>query len=250
MKSTVVVKTTNLSKSYQESPGHHLLALDNVNISVYEGEFFVIVGPSGSGKSTLLRCLAGLDRDYEGQVYVLPSINPSDVSFVFQQFALLPWLTVSQNIELGLIGRNVEARMREEIIKRELDQFGLQKFAKSYPHELSAGMRQRVGIARSLATDPKILYLDEPFSELDMFTAEILRKELLDIWKSRSLTVVMVSHLIGEALEMSNKVAVLSERPGTVSKIIPNSLTRPRAMRSEEIFRLEDRIYKLLRPTV
>jgi NitT/TauT family transport system ATP-binding protein len=245
-----IIKITSLTKFYQELPSKHLLALENINLSIGQGEFFVIVGPSGSGKSTLLRAISGLDHDFEGQIYTAPSINPSDLSFVFQQFALLPWLTVYQNIELGLIGRDVELSKRKEIVKRELDQFGLHKFATSYPHELSGGMRQRVGIARALATDPKILFLDEPFSELDFFTAETLRKELIEIWRSRSLTVIMVSHIIQEALELADRIAVLSARPGRVIKIITNDLVRPRAFRSPEFYALEDKIYKILRPSI
>lgn len=243
-----IIKISNLVKFYQEAQERHLLALENINLSIGAGEFFVVLGPSGSGKSTLLRAVSGLDRDFEGQIYIPPSINPSDLSFVFQQFALLPWLTVYQNIELGLIGRKVPGSRRREIVKRELDQFGLHKFANSYPHELSGGMRQRVGIARALATDPKILFLDEPFSELDFFTAETLRKELLEIWQSRKLTVIMVSHIIQEALELGDRIAVLSARPGHILKIINNDLSRPRQLRTEDFYALEDRIYKLLKP--
>jgi NitT/TauT family transport system ATP-binding protein len=161
----------------------------------------------------------------------------------------LPWLTVYKNIELGLIGRHVPENKRQDIVRRELDQFGLHKFSQNFPHELSGGMRQRVGIARALAIDPKILFLDEPFSELDFFTAETLRKELLEIWHSRNLTVIMVSHIIPEAIELSDRIAVLSARPGHISKILDNESPRPRAQRSEEFFRLEDKIYKLLKPS-
>ncbi|MBX4204759.1 MAG: ABC transporter ATP-binding protein [Candidatus Doudnabacteria bacterium] len=244
-----IIKTTNLTKFYQEAPGKHLLALENIDLSITEGEFFVIVGPSGSGKSTILRALSGLDTDFEGQVYTLPSINPSDLGFVFQQFALLPWLTVYENIELGLIGRNIPEAERKEVVRRELEQFGLQKFSESFPHELSGGMRQRVGIARAMATDPKILFLDEPFSELDYFSAETLRRELLEIWHKRKLTIIMVSHIIQEALELSDRIAVLSGRPGHVLKIINNTLPRPRNLRSPEFYKLEDKIYSLLKPT-
>ncbi|HEX5429589.1 MAG TPA: ABC transporter ATP-binding protein [Patescibacteria group bacterium] len=242
-----IIKISNLTKFYEEAPRKHLLALEDVSLNINEGEFFVILGPSGSGKSTLLRSISGLDREFEGQIYIAPSINPSDLSFVFQQFALLPWLTVRENIELGLIGRNAPVSHRREIVKRELDQFGLHKFAASFPHELSGGMRQRVGIARALATDPKIIFLDEPFSELDFFTAETLRHELLDIWRERNLTVIMVSHIIQEALELSDRMAVLTARPGRINKIIKNTLPRPRNMRTEEFFKLEDYVYHLLK---
>ncbi len=245
-----IIKISNLTKFYEEGPSRHLLALENVTLTVDPGEFFAILGPSGSGKSTLLRIIAGLDKDAEGQVYIAPSINPSDIMFVFQQFALLPWLTVHQNIELGLIGRKVEKSKRDQIVKRELDTFGLHKFAQSYPHELSGGMRQRVGIARALATDPKILLMDEPFSELDFFTAETLRKELLQVWRERKFTVIMVSHIIQEALEMSDRIAVLTARPGKVLRIIKNDLERPRQFRSEVFYKLEDKIYKLLKPQI
>ena len=133
-------------------------------------------------------------------------------------------------------------------MKRELDTFALHKFAQSFPHELSGGMRQRVGIARALATDPKILLMDEPFSELDFFTAETLRRELLEVWAKRQFTIVIVSHIIQEALELADKVTILTARPGRVAKVIPNLLARPRSQRSEDFYKLEDRVYKLLKP--
>ena len=233
---------------YFEEDGKKLAVLENINLEIENGEFFVLVGPSGSGKSTLLRIMSGLEKKYTGEVIFDKNISHHDISFVFQQFALLPWLTVFENVELGLLSKKIDEKNRHSMVMRELSQFGLEKFAHSYPRDLSGGMRQRVGIARALATDPKIIFMDEPFSELDSFTAEELRKELLQIWSKRRPTIIMVTHIIAEALELADRVAVLTPRPAKIERIIKNTLSRPRAMRSNDFFHLEDQLYQLIRP--
>lgn len=224
------------------------VVLKNITLDITAGEFFVMVGPSGSGKSTVLRLMSGLETDYTGTITLGAGYTPADMSFVFQQFGLLPWLTVFANVELGLLAQGVLAAHRHTLVMKELQQFGLEKFAHAHPRELSGGMRQRVGLARALVTNPKIIFMDEPFSELDSFTAHELRQELLRVWQQRKQTIVMVTHLIDEALELADRIAVLTPLPGMIEKIVVNPLPRPRRMRSPELFALEDTLYALIRP--
>jgi NitT/TauT family transport system ATP-binding protein len=242
-----VITLKNITKYFEEDH-KRLLVLENINLEIEAGEFFVLVGPSGSGKSTLLRIASGLEKFYKGEVILAKNMTRADTSFVFQQFALLPWLNVYQNIEMGLLHKKMDAKSRHEIVSKELRQFGLDKFAHAFPKDLSGGMRQRVGIARALAPAPKIIFMDEPFSELDSFTAEELRHELLQIWSDRKPTIIMVTHIIAEALELADRVAVLTARPARIERVIKNILSRPRAMRSTDFFHLEDQLYQLIRP--
>ena len=246
MPASITVK--NISKDFRDDQGKILPALENINLKITPGEFFILLGPSGCGKSTLLRIMSGLEKDFEGQVLLSKGLTALDFSFVFQQFALLPWLTVSQNIELGLVARDISPHKRYTIVERELKQFKLEQFGRHFPHELSGGMKQRVGIARALATEPKIIFMDEPFSALDSFIAKELREELLQVWQQRKPTIVMVTHNIQEALELGDRIAVMTPRPGKIEKVIQNPLSRPRPMRSKEIFDLEDQLYKLIKP--
>lgn len=238
----------NISKTFKEKAEKPLLVLKDISIEIRNEEFFTFIGPSGSGKSTLLRIMSGLEKSFEGKITLAPAITRSDFSFVFQQFALLPWLTVRENIEIGLIARNIPEKKRNELVSKELKIFGLEKFALAYPRELSGGMKQRVGLARAFATNPKIIFMDEPFSELDSFTAEELRHELLKMWQERKITIVMVSHNIEEVLELSDRIAVLTPTPGRIEKIVENSLPRPRNKRSQEFYRLYDELYKIIKP--
>lgn len=238
----------NINKTFQNETGEYLPALKDIDLEIFSGEFFMLVGPSGCGKSTLLRIISGLEQIYEGSVEFFGGMTIKDTSFVFQQFALLPWLNVSENVELPLASRGINGEARKSRALKELKKLGLEKFVNLHPHELSGGMRQRVGIARALATDPKIIFMDEPFSELDSFTAEELRKEFLEIWGETKPTIIMVSHLIEEALELADRIAVLTPRPGRIEKIIINNLSRPRKKRSEDFYHLEDEITRLIKP--
>jgi NitT/TauT family transport system ATP-binding protein len=237
----------NVTKRFTDT-GKPFTALERVTLSIEQGEFFIFVGPSGSGKSTLLRLASGLDQEYSGTIALGPGLTPQDMSFVFQQFALLPWLSVIRNVELGLIARNMlepERRKRaEEVLKR----LGLEQSAHAQIHELSGGMRQRVGIARALVTKPKIIFMDEPFSELDSFTAEDLRQDLLTIWHEERPTIVMVTHIVAEAIELADRIAVLSSRPGCIEAIVPNTIPRPRQLRSQAAYALEDKLKELIKP--
>lgn len=240
------IKLKNVSKKFVED-SKELIALKDINLEINEGEFFVILGPSGSGKSTLLRLMSGLEKNFEGTITLGSGVKKSDFSFVFQQFALLPWMNVFENVQLGLLSRKMTKEKRREKIMAELTKLGLDKFEKSFPRELSGGMKQRVGIARALVTDPKIIFMDEPFSSLDSFTAAELRQEILSIWQRTKITIVMVTHLISEALELADRIAVLTSRPGMVEAVVKNSLPRPRQKRSKEFFEMEDKLTELVK---
>lgn len=245
MSTAITVK--GISKTFHEDDGTSTAALRNISLSIKTGEFFVILGPSGSGKSTLLRIMSELETSDKGSV-TWNDVCPNDCAFVFQQFALLPWLTVFENVSLGLLSMKLSKAEITKRVTNRLRLLGLQKFAKHYPRELSGGMKQRVGFARALVVNPKVLFLDEPFSELDTFTAEALRKELLELWEKEKFTVVMVTHNVDEAIELADRVTVLTTRPGTVEAVLPIGLNRPRSMRSPEVFDLHDKITNLVKP--
>lgn len=242
-----LLELQNVTKEFKDPRGN-LVAVRDINLKINLGEFFVFVGPSGSGKSTILRIMSGLEKSYSGKVLLGQGVDKKDMAFVFQQFALWPWLTVEQNIEIGLIARKVPASVRAERVRAELKRFGLEKFARSKPRDLSGGMRQRVGLARAFAVEPKIIFMDEPFSELDSFTAEELRKELLRIWAERKPTIVMVTHMVEDAVELADRIAVLTPQPGKIEEVVVNHLERPRINRSEDFYKMEDKLYKLIKP--
>jgi ABC-type nitrate/sulfonate/bicarbonate transport system ATPase subunit len=243
-----IITLKNVTKVFTDTPGHPLHVLHDVDLTIEKGEFFVFLGPSGSGKSTLLRIMSGLEKEYQGEVRLARGITKNDIGFVFQQFALLPWLSVYNNVELPLLRTSLSEKARRERVLDELEKLGLEKFRNSMPHELSGGMKQRVGIARALVHRPKIMFLDEPFSELDSFTAEALRKEVLDMWHQLKCTCIMVTHLIPEAIELADRIAVLTPRPSRVERILDNTIPRPRAKRSGRFFAMEDTLYSLIKP--
>ena len=243
-----LIALKNIKKVFDDDSAKHLVAVENINLDIYPGEFFVFLGPSGSGKSTLLRIMSRLEHSFDGELVFAPGVTPNDFSFVFQHFALLPWLSVRENVGLGLETRKLPDRERHAIIEKELRTFGLEKFRESRPRELSGGMRQRVGIARALATEPKVIFMDEPFSEIDSFTAEELRKELLAIWQEQHPTIVMVTHMIEEAIELADRIAVMTQRPGRIEKILTNTLARPREKRSAPFYAVEDELQRLIAP--
>lgn len=246
MKNLISIK--NLHKIFKERGQADFESLKDINLDVFEGEFLVLLGPSGCGKSTLLRILSGLDIASSGKISYSEDFSKDDMSFVFQQSAVLPWLSVGKNVELNLIEKKLSEEKKKNLIKEELLEFGLDKFFHSKPRELSGGMKQRVGLARAFVTLPKLIFLDEPFSELDIFTAEELRRELLRLWKEHSATVVMVSHNVDEAIELADRIAVFSGRPGRIKGIVENKMKRLRDLRSKEFFEMQDKIRDLLRP--
>ena len=206
-------------------------ALDAFDMDVEEGEFLSIVGPSGCGKSTFLNVLLGLIKPDSGEVTMhgRKITGPgSERAMVFQEFGLLPWRTVQHNIELGLELKRTAAAKRRLVAERLVSLVGLGGFESHYPHELSGGMKQRVGLARALATDPDVLLMDEPFAALDAQTRDLMQVELLRIWREARKTVLFVTHQIDEAIYLSDRVLVMSKRPGRTKKIFYIKLPRPR----------------------
>lgn len=206
-------------------------ALQDFNLDIREGEFFTLLGPSGCGKSTFLNVLAGLARKSGGSISIdsqpASGIN-REQGVVFQGYALFPWRTVLQNIEVGLEIRKIPKRERRETAEQFLHLVGLAGFGQRYPHELSGGMRQRVAIARSLAYSPSLLLMDEPFAALDAQTREILQSELLRIWEQHKTTIVFITHSLDEAIYLSDRIAVMTHRPGRIKSVLDIALPRPR----------------------
>jgi len=216
-------------------------ALDDVSIDLAAGEFLVLVGPSGCGKSTLLDLLGGLSEPTSGRILLdgRPISGPGlDRGIVFQQYALLPWRTARANIEFGLEAKGLPKKQRRALADDYLDLVGLAGFGDRYPHELSGGMKQRVAIARSLAFDPEVLLMDEPFAALDAQTRESLQDELLRIWKETGKTILFITHGIDEAIYLGQRVAVLTSRPGRIKTIVDVDIDRNvDDVRSGEAFR-------------
>ena len=217
-----------VSKTYADRRGHAVEALRAVSFAVAPEEFVAVLGPSGCGKSTLLQVVAGLVRPTEGHVWFEGCRDRPLTAMVFQEFALFPWRTVQGNVEFGLEEQGVPAGERRRRAREFLDMTGLGPFARKYPHQLSGGMRQRVGIARALAVDPAVLLMDEPFSALDAQTRQIMQEELLALRERTPKTLVYVTHNIQEAVWMADRVLVLSRRPGRVIADVAIDLPRPR----------------------
>ena len=227
----------NLNKTYI-SHGSETSALVDINLQIEEGEFVCLLGPSGCGKSTLLKIIAGLIPATSGRI----AINGRSVSspgperaVVFQDYALFPWMSVRDNVEFGLEARKIPAAERREASRGLLKVVGLSDFADRFPHQLSGGMKQRVSIARALAVDPSLLLMDEPFGALDAQTRQLLQDELLRIWREYRKTVVFVTHSIEEAIYLSDRIVVMTARPGRVKEIVMVSETRPRDMASADM---------------
>ncbi|MFQ3620454.1 MAG: ABC transporter ATP-binding protein [Spirochaetales bacterium] len=225
----VKIKAQNISKVYSNGKGI-ITALKDFSLEVREGEFLCIVGPSGCGKSSFLRILAGLMRPSSGSLTILPpkEANKPVTNMVFQEYAVFPWKTVLENVAFGLQMRGFPSAERKTIAQYWIDRVGLSKFVHSYPHQLSGGMKQRVGIARALANDPEILLMDEPLGALDAQTRLILQEEILRIWEERRKTVVYVTHSIEEAVLLGDRVVLMTAHPGTHKATYPIPLPRPR----------------------
>ncbi len=243
-----ILRVENITRGFDKSQGE-LLVLDDANLTLSNGEIVGLLGRSGSGKSTLLRIIAGLIKPTSGTVWYMgkPLTGPAaGVSMVFQTFALFPWLTVLQNVEAGLEAQGVPARERRERALAAIDLIGLDGFENAYPRELSGGMRQRVGFARALVVDPTLLLMDEPFSALDVLTAETLRTDLLDLWTDGKLpikSVLIVTHNIEEAVFMCDRILLLSSNPGRVIAEIKVPFKHPRNRLDPAFRRLVDDIY-------
>jgi ABC-type nitrate/sulfonate/bicarbonate transport system ATPase subunit len=268
------LRVRNVSKSFPvpDNPLAHRRALDAVSLSLAVGELVSLIGPSGCGKSTLLRLIAGLDSPDSGELWIgserITGPN-AERGLVFQDPNLFPWLTVSRNIEAGLVARGVLHEQRYEV-KEFMHLVGLEAFANAYPHHLSGGMAQRVALARALINHPKILLLDEPLGVLDAFTRmrmqdEVLRlwrsrrtqqplrkrpnivsDELLRLWQARRTTMLLVTHDIDEAIYMSDRIVIMTQRPGRIERTIPVAIDRPRDRSSSDFLRLRGDILELL----
>jgi NitT/TauT family transport system ATP-binding protein len=250
-----LVQISNVRHFYGPPPGGHLV-LDDVNVTLVENEVVGLLGRSGSGKSTLLRSIAGLIQPREGDVRFVPNEDCPDpsVAMVFQTFALFPWLTVLENVELGLEAQKVPAEERRTRALAAIDLIGLDGFENAYPKELSGGMRQRVGLARALVVNPSLLLMDEPFSALDVLTAETLRSDLLDLWSEGRMpikSILIVTHNIEEAVLMCDRILVFSSNPGRVVAEIRVNLPQPRDRLDPPFRALVDDIYARMtaRPT-
>jgi NitT/TauT family transport system ATP-binding protein len=224
---------------------HSATVLEDVRLQVDSGELVSIVGPSGCGKTTLLEIVAGLQARTEGDIRIdrVPIEESSaNVAIVFQQYALFPWLTVQKNIEYGLKIRGVSRGDRKSITRTYIEMVGLRGFNNHYPHELSGGMQQRVALARALANDPDILLLDEPFAALDAQTKEKCQQELLFLWEKTGITILFVTHDIGEALFLSDRVFLMTANPGTIADCIDVEMARPRqnSVRLDTRFRTKE----------
>ena len=244
-----LLETKEVCKTYRTEDRAGRLVLDHIDFTLKEGEIVAILGKSGSGKSTFLRVLAGLTPQSAGSVMYrgTPVVAPvTGVAMVFQSFALFPWLTVLGNVELGLEAQGVPRDERRKRAIAAIDLIGLDGYESAYPKELSGGMRQRVGFARALVVNPDVLLLDEPFSALDVLTAETLRGDLADLWTARRVPtkgIVFVSHNIEEAVEMSDRVIVFSSDPGRIRAELPVPLPRPRDHENPAFRKIVDEVY-------
>jgi NitT/TauT family transport system ATP-binding protein len=248
----LLINLTGVRKAFRTPDRSERLVLEGVNFQLAEGEIVALLGKSGSGKSTLLRIIAGLIKPNGGQVlYRDKTINgpANGISMVFQSFALFPWLTVKQNVELGLEAQAVPAKERDERSTKVIDLIGLGGFESAYPRELSGGMRQRVGFARALVMSPDVLLMDEPFSALDVLTAETLRGDLLELWQERQIPtkgILFVSHNIEEAVTIADRVLIFSSDPGRVKAEIPVNLPHPRDTESPAFKAIVDEVYAIM----
>jgi NitT/TauT family transport system ATP-binding protein len=245
------LQVKDVTKSFFEN-GKEIKVLEPIRFELAERDFVCVVGPSGCGKSTLLRIIVGLEPPTSGQVLFegqpIRADNPQ-VAMVFQSFALFPWLTVQQNVELGLEAKGTHPEERQRIARKFIEAVGLTGFEDAYPRELSGGMKQRVGIARALGIEPLLLCMDEPFSSLDPLTAQNLRDEILQLWSNPDLpprAVLMVTHAIEEAVYMADRVIVLSSRPGRMVAELSIDLPRPRNRKEPEFYGWVDEIYSLI----
>jgi len=236
------LRIKNVNKKFKQDQ-HSLTVLNHINLDIQQGEFISIVGSSGCGKSTLLRLIAGLDKDYQGEILLNGHLIQGPHlkrGLIFQEHRLLPWLTVSENIGLALEETDLPSTEKTKLIQDHIQLVGLHGFEKAYPHQLSGGMAQRVAIARGLVNKPDILLLDEPFGALDAITKDILQKELQRIWVQEKITMILVTHDIEEAVFLGDRVIVMSARPGQINSIIPVEVQHPREKENPRLFELKN----------
>jgi len=239
----------NLCQSFPRDDGTTLSAIEDLNLAVHDKEFVCVLGPSGCGKTTLLRMIAGLDTATSGEILLdgsrIAGPDPK-IGIVFQEYSLFPWRNVIDNVAFGLEMKGVGNDERYRVAREYLDLVGLAQFAKSYPSELSGGMRQRVAVARALALDPVVLLMDEPFGALDAQTRNMLQTELLGIWEKTKKTIVFITHSVDEAVFLADRILVLTPRPGQICEDIVIDLVRPRDRTSVEFAKLRRRVLELI----
>ncbi len=247
-----IIRAERVEKYYAQPSENRIQVISPTDLSILPGEIVALLGPSGSGKSTLLRMLTGLSKPSAGQVYRHGkpiAESESNVSIVFQSFALFPWLTVLQNVEAPLQAKGVAPDERSRRAMKMLDTVGLDGFQSAFPKELSGGMRQRVGFARALVVEPEVLFMDEPFSALDVLTAENLRSELLELWHNKTMptqAIFIVTHNIEEAVLLADRIIVLGRNPGHIRTDFHVHLQHPRNRKTSAFTQLVDYIYKVL----
>ena len=244
------IEVKNINKSFKSKKTNRLSVLEDINLTIDDGELVCLLGPSGCGKTTLLRLIAGLDQPTSGEIIANGEkvLKPSgDRAVIFQQYSLFPWLTVLQNVTFGLEMTNKGSK--EENVaaaERYLTSVGLIDFKDSYPHELSGGMKQRVAIIRSLLNHSPILLMDEPFSALDMQNRHKLQSQLIGVWKRFENTIVFVTHDVDEAVYLADKIVIMGKNPGRIDKVIEVDMERPRKRDSEEFIALQESIVENL----
>ncbi len=246
----VLIEARAVEKFYQAPDGNRIQVIAPLNLTIHADEIVALLGPSGSGKSTLLRMLSGLSSPSAGTVlWSGQGNNPGNLAIVFQSFALFPWLTVQANVEAPLQARGIDPADRETRSHKALDVVGLDGFESAYPKELSGGMKQRVGFARALVVEPEVLFMDEPFSALDVLTAENLRSQVIDLWADRKLptkAIFIVTHNIEEAVLLADRIIVLGKNPGRIRSDFRVNLEQPRDRKSAPFLHIVDYIYTVL----
>ena len=246
---TFCLRMDHVTKSFK-TRNDTITAIDDITLNnVSHGEFICFLGPSGCGKTTLLRMIAGLEIPTSGSIIIEGKTvtGPSPkMTMVFQEYSLYPWLTIEQNVEFGLVMNKTPKDQRVNIVKNQLKLVGLENFGDRYPYELSGGMRQRAAVARSLATDPSVLLMDEPFGALDSQTRNKMQNELLNIWDKTKKTILFVTHSIDEAIYLSDKIVIMTPRPGKIHDIYDVSLPRPRDRSSVDFAQLRKKILSVI----
>ncbi|MFA6225934.1 MAG: ABC transporter ATP-binding protein [Methanoregula sp.] len=243
------LKVRDLTQSFPREDGSELTVLEHLNLEVQDKEFVCILGSSGCGKTTLLRLIAGLDTARAGTIFLDGEDmkgSSSKVGFVFQEYSLFPWRSVIDNIVFGLEMKGIAKEERYRIAERYLELVNLTPFRNSYPSELSGGMRQRVAVARALAFDPVLLLMDEPFGALDAQTRNMLQTELLEIWEKTKKTIIFITHSVDEAVFLSDRIVVLTPRPGRICEVVTIDLPRPRDRTSVEFAQVRRHVLDLI----
>lgn len=242
------IRIQNVKRIFKDGASKTTVALDNVDLDIKPGEFVSLVGPSGCGKSTLLRLITGLDFPSEGEIYLDDKkiTGPSyERGLVFQDPTLFPWLTVHDNVASGLVARKIYKNKKQDV-SDFIKLVDLGQFEHSYPHQLSGGMAQRVSLARALVNHPKVLLLDEPLGALDAFTRIQMQDEILKLWEKRGTTMIFVTHDVDEAIYLSDRIVIMTTRPGRIQKVIDVKLPRPRERNDAEFLELRTKIFELL----